>query len=78
MQLLVPEESDVVVAVNKALLGFCPGIEEMLIGEDRIEWVEHFTDRNFLGKQPKEGYQVVKIQCWYYSKTATESMWTDA
>jgi len=75
VQLLVPDDINILEQVNLALVSYIPGAEEMLMADDHIEWVEHFTDRNFIGNQPKPGFQVIKVQCWFFSRATTESMW---
>ena len=44
---------------------FIPGDAEMMYEGDELSHIEHFSDRDFIGKQPKEGFQVVKVLMWY-------------
>ena len=44
-----------------------PGMVEFCLPGDEVESVEHFSDRDFIGRQI-EGYQVVKCRVWYVKK----------
>ena len=67
VQLLVPDDDNTMRRVSEILHTWVPGKEEMLLSsEDSVEWLEHFSDRDFVGHQPVTGMQVVRGKCWYH------------
>ena len=65
IQYLVPADDSTLMTVSQILNSWVPGKEEMLLGDDQVEFLYHFTDRDFVHRQPVLGMQVVKVQCWY-------------
>ena len=67
VQYLVPDSDEILMKVSEILKVWPPGMVEFCLPGDEVESVEHFSDRDFIGRQI-EGYQLVKCRAWYVNK----------
>ena len=67
VQFLVPDNEETLKRVNDILMTWAPGETDFCLEGDAIDTVEHFTDRDFIGRQ-LSGYHVIKCRVWYVKK----------
>ena len=75
IRFLCPDDDSTMLLLSGSLRAaeLIPGVPEMLLDGEEIVSVEHFTDRDYVGHQPRPGYQVVKCRIWFKRNETSES-----
>ena len=71
---LVPEDDETMIKVSGILSSgaFVPGHPEMTLDGEELDRVEHFTDKDYVHRQPRAGFQVVKCRIFFKRTTADD------